>query len=106
TTGEVVATVEAEELFNRMAQAAWECADPGVQYDGTIQDWHTTPETGRISASNPCSEYMSLDDSSCNLASINLLKFLREDDSFDVESFTRLTELIITAMDISITFAD
>ena len=106
TTGEVVATVDAKDLFHRMARAAWECADPGIQYDGTIQDWHTNPETGRISASNPCSEYLSLDDSSCNLASINLLKFLREDDSFDVENFTRLTELIITAMDISITFAD
>ncbi|WP_150242851.1 vitamin B12-dependent ribonucleotide reductase [Nocardiopsis quinghaiensis] len=106
TTGEVVATVDAKDLFHRMAKAAWECADPGVQYDGTIQDWHTTPESGRISASNPCSEYMSLDDSSCNLASINLLKFLREDDTFDVERFTRLTELVITAMDISITFAD
>ncbi|MFD3683339.1 vitamin B12-dependent ribonucleotide reductase [Nocardiopsis sp. NPDC058631] len=106
TTGEVVATVDAKALFTRMATAAWECADPGIQYDGTIQDWHTNPETGRISASNPCSEYLSLDDSSCNLASINLLKFLREDDTFDVENFTRLTELIITAMDISITFAD
>ena len=106
TTGEVVATVDAKDLFQRMARAAWECADPGIQYDGTIQDWHTNPESGRISASNPCSEYLSLDDSSCNLASINLLKFLREDDSFDVENFTRLTELVITAMDISITFAD
>ncbi|QRN80331.1 MAG: vitamin B12-dependent ribonucleotide reductase, partial [Nocardiopsis sp. BM-2018] len=106
TTGEVIATVDARELFRRMAQAAWECADPGIQYDGTIQDWHTNPESGRISASNPCSEYLSLDDSSCNLASVNLLKFLREDDTFDVEGFTRLTELVITAMDISITFAD
>ncbi|PWV57483.1 vitamin B12-dependent ribonucleotide reductase [Nocardiopsis sp. L17-MgMaSL7] len=106
TTGEVIATVDAKELFHSMAAAAWECADPGIQYDGTIQDWHTNPETGRISASNPCSEYLSLDDSSCNLASINLLKFLREDDTFDVEGFTRLTELVITAMDISITFAD
>jgi ribonucleoside-diphosphate reductase alpha chain len=106
TTGEVVATVDAKDLFHRMARAAWECADPGIQYDGTIQDWHTNPETGRISASNPCSEYLSLDDSSCNLASINLLKFLREDDTFDVEKFTRLTELVITAMDVSITFAD
>ncbi|NYJ36915.1 vitamin B12-dependent ribonucleotide reductase [Nocardiopsis aegyptia] len=106
TTGEVVATVDAKDLFQRMARAAWECADPGIQYDGTIQDWHTNPETGRISASNPCSEYLSLDDSSCNLASINLLKFLREDDTFDVERFTRLTELVITAMDVSITFAD
>ncbi|WP_150253047.1 vitamin B12-dependent ribonucleotide reductase [Nocardiopsis deserti] len=106
TTGEVVATVDARELFQRMAKAAWECADPGIQYDGTIQDWHTTPESGRISASNPCSEYLHLDDSSCNLASINLLKFLREDDAFDVERFTALTELVITAMDVSITFAD
>ncbi|MFD6949970.1 ribonucleoside-diphosphate reductase [Nocardiopsis sp. TSRI0078] len=106
TTGEVVATVDAKDLFHRMARAAWECADPGLQYDGTIQDWHTTPESGRISASNPCSEYLHLDDSSCNLASINLLKFLRGDDTFDVENFTRLTELVITAMDISITFAD
>ncbi|WP_159942745.1 MULTISPECIES: vitamin B12-dependent ribonucleotide reductase [unclassified Nocardiopsis] len=106
TTGEVLATVDAKDLFHRMARAAWECADPGVQYDGTIQDWHTTPESGRISASNPCSEYLHLDDSSCNLASINLLKFLREDDTFDVVAFTRLTELVITAMDISITFAD
>ena len=106
TSGEVIATVDAKDLFQRMAKAAWECADPGIQYDGTIQDWHTNPETGRISASNPCSEYLSLDDSSCNLASINLLKFLREDDTFDVERFTRLTELVITAMDVSITFAD
>ncbi|TDQ48207.1 vitamin B12-dependent ribonucleotide reductase [Actinorugispora endophytica] len=105
-TGEVIATVDAKKLFRDMATAAWECADPGIQYDGTIQDWHTNPESGRISASNPCSEYMSLDDSSCNLASINLMKFLADDNSFDVERFERLTELIITAMDISITFAD
>ncbi|MEU3017516.1 vitamin B12-dependent ribonucleotide reductase [Nocardiopsis sp. NPDC007018] len=106
TTGEVIATVDARDLFHRMARAAWECADPGIQYDGTIQDWHTTPESGRITASNPCSEYLSLDDSSCNLASVNLLKFLREDDTFDAEGLTRLVELVITAMDVSITFAD
>lgn len=106
TTGEVLATVDAQELFRSMAKAAWECADPGLQYDGTIQDWHTNPETGRISASNPCSEYMSLDDSSCNLASLNLLEFLRDDNSFDTERFAKLTDLVITAMDISITFAD
>ncbi|PRX97368.1 vitamin B12-dependent ribonucleotide reductase [Allonocardiopsis opalescens] len=105
-TGEVIERVDAKKLFRRMAQAAWECADPGVQYDDTIQDWHTTPESGRISASNPCSEYVHLDNSSCNLASINLLKFLREDDSFDIDRFTRLVEFVITAMDISITFAD
>jgi ribonucleoside-diphosphate reductase alpha chain len=105
-TGEVIDEVDARELFRKMAKAAWECADPGVQYDDTINDWHTTPETGRITASNPCSEYVHLDNSSCNLASINLLKFLRDDNTFDVASFVKLTELIITAMDVSITFAD
>ncbi len=86
--------------------AAWECADPGLQYDDTINDWHTNPETGRITASNPCSEYMSLDNSSCNLASLNLLKFLKDDDTFDAELFAKAVEVIITAMDISICFAD
>jgi ribonucleoside-diphosphate reductase alpha chain len=105
-TGEPLETVAARELFRRMARAAWECADPGIQYDGTINDWHTCPESGRITASNPCSEYVHLDNSSCNLASINLLKFLRADDTFDVERFQQVTELIITAMDISICFAD
>jgi ribonucleoside-diphosphate reductase alpha chain len=105
-TGETVETVEAKSLFRKMAKAAWECADPGIQYDGTINDWHTCPESGRISASNPCSEYVHLDNSSCNLASINLLKFLRPDDTFDVERFRQLSELVITAMDISICFAD
>ena len=105
-SGEVIETVDAKELFRKMAQAAWECADPGIQYDDTINDWHTNPETGRITASNPCSEYMSLDNSSCNLASLNLMKFLREDDTFDADLFRRCVELIITAMDISISFAD
>jgi ribonucleoside-diphosphate reductase alpha chain len=105
-TGEVVERVDARELMRTMAQAAWACADPGIQYDGTINDWHTCPESGRISASNPCSEYIHLDNSSCNLASINLLKFLREDDTFDAARFKKMSELIITAMDISICFAD
>src|SRR5262249_47838798 len=105
-TGEVIETIDAKQLFRKMAQAAWECADPGIQYDDTINDWHTNPESGRITASNPCSEYLSLDNSSCNLASINLLKFLRDDDTFDAERFARMSELIITAMDISISFAD
>jgi|HubBroStandDraft_5_1064220.scaffolds.fasta_scaffold00634_5 ribonucleoside-diphosphate reductase alpha chain len=105
-TGDVVERVEAKALFRSLAQAAWACADPGIQYDGTINNWHTCPESGRISASNPCSEYVHLDNSSCNLASINLLKFLRDDDTFDADRFRRITELIITAMDISITFAD
>ena len=105
-TGEVVERIDARKLMRSMAQAAWECADPGIQYDGTINDWHTNPESGRISASNPCSEYIHLDNSSCNLASINLLKFLRDDDTFDAARFAKMTELIITAMDISISFAD
>ncbi|MER6178246.1 vitamin B12-dependent ribonucleotide reductase [Streptosporangium sp. NPDC001681] len=105
-TGEVIEKVDARSLFRKMGKAAWECADPGVQYDDTINDWHTSPETGRITASNPCSEYLHLDNSSCNLASINLLKFLRDDDTFDIANFVKITELIITAMDVSITFAD
>ena len=106
TTARVIETVDARELFGKIAKAAWECADPGIQYDDTINDWHTNPETGRITASNPCSEYMSLDNSSCNLASLNLLKFLRDDDTFDAATFQKVVELVITAMDISICFAD
>jgi ribonucleoside-diphosphate reductase alpha chain len=105
-TGEVIETVDARALFTKMSQAAWACADPGIQYDDTINDWHTNPETGRINASNPCSEYMSLDNSSCNLASINLMKFLKSDGSFDSKTFGKAAELIITSMDISICFAD
>ena len=105
-TGEVIESVDARTLFTKMAQAAWACADPGIQYDDTINDWHTNPETGRINASNPCSEYMSLDNSSCNLASLNLMKFLKSDGSFDAKTFGRACELIITSMDISICFAD
>jgi ribonucleoside-diphosphate reductase alpha chain len=105
-TGETIETVEAKGLFRQIAEAAWDCADPGLQYDDTINNWHTNPETGRITASNPCSEYLSLDNSSCNLASLNLLKFLKSDDTFDAEKFARMSELIITAMDISITFGE
>jgi len=105
-SNEVLETIDAKALFRQIAKAAWECADPGVQYDDTINDWHTNPETGRITASNPCSEYMSLDNTSCNLASLNLLKFLRDDNTFDSARFVKAIELIITAMDISICFAD
>jgi ribonucleoside-diphosphate reductase alpha chain len=105
-TGEVIETVDARTLWNKLATAAWECADPGIQYDDTINDWHTNPESGRITASNPCSEYMSLDNSSCNLASLNLMKFLRDDGTFDAKLFAKSVEIIITAMDISICFAD
>ena len=105
-SGEVIETVDATRLFRQMCEAAWACADPGIQYDDTINDWHTNPETGRITASNPCSEYMSLDNSSCNLASLNLLKFLKDDNTFDAATFAAVVELVITAMDISICFAD
>ncbi|WP_055584993.1 vitamin B12-dependent ribonucleotide reductase [Peterkaempfera griseoplana] len=111
-TGEVIETVDAKKLFRKMAEAAWACADPGIQYDSVINHWHTCPESGRINASNPCSEYMHLDNSSCNLASLNLMKFLRDDTAsnggqgFDAERFAKVVELVITAMDISICFAD
>ncbi|MGB2572064.1 vitamin B12-dependent ribonucleotide reductase [Micromonospora citrea] len=104
--GQTIETIDAKKLFRTIAQAAWECADPGLQYDDTINDWHTCPETGRITASNPCSEYLHLDNSSCNLASLNLMKFLRADGGFEVEKFVRSVEFVITAMDISICFAD
>ena len=102
----VIDTVQARELWTAMATAAWECADPGIQYDDTINDWHTNPETGRITASNPCSEYLSLDNSSCNLASLNLMKFLSPEGVFDAARFAKAVEFVITAMDISICFAD
>ncbi|MFI8185813.1 vitamin B12-dependent ribonucleotide reductase [Actinacidiphila glaucinigra] len=109
-TGEVIEEVDAKALFRRLAEAAWACADPGIQYDDVINHWHTTPETGRITASNPCSEYMHLDNSSCNLASLNLMKFLDDDGKgnqrFDAVRFAKVVELVITAMDISISFAD
>ncbi|MCG0285673.1 vitamin B12-dependent ribonucleotide reductase [Streptomyces sp. PSAA01] len=109
-TGEPIEEVDAKSLFRKMAEAAWACADPGIQYDDTINHWHTSPESGRITASNPCSEYMHLDNSSCNLASLNLMKFLQDDDTgnqrFDAERFAKVVELVITAMDISICFAD
>ncbi|PWR08801.1 vitamin B12-dependent ribonucleotide reductase [Micromonospora sicca] len=104
--GQTIETIDAKKLFRSISQAAWECADPGLQYDDTINDWHTCPETGRITASNPCSEYLHLDNSSCNLASLNLMKFLRADGGFEVEKFVKSVEFVITAMDISICFAD
>ena len=105
-TGDAIETVNARELFDKITTAAWECADPGIQYDDIINDWHTCPESGRINASNPCSEYMHLDNSSCNLASLNLMKFLNADGSFDSTRFGKAVEFVITAMDISICFAD
>jgi ribonucleoside-diphosphate reductase alpha chain len=105
-TGEMIEDVDAKKLFRSVATAAWECADPGIQYDGAINDWHTCPDSGRITASNPCSEYMHLDNSSCNLASLNLMKFVTEKGTFDAPLFVKAVEFVITAMDISICFAD
>jgi ribonucleoside-diphosphate reductase alpha chain len=106
TSGEPVRTVRARDVFRQIAEAAWECADPGLQFDTTINRWHTTPSAGRINASNPCSEYMHLDNSSCNLASLNLLKFLFDDGSFDVEGFRAAVEVVFTAQEILVGNAD
>jgi len=100
TTGEVVDTLQAAELWEMIGKAAWGCADPGVQYDSTINRWHTCPNTARINASNPCSEYMFLDNSACNLASLNLTKFLRDDCSFDVDGYRHAAEIFFLAQEI------
>ncbi len=100
TTGNVVDTYDAAHLWNKVAQAAWSCADPGVQYDTTINSWHTCPNTARINASNPCSEYMFLDDSACNLSSLNLTKFLNDDGTFDVEGYRHAADLFFIAQEI------
>jgi ribonucleoside-diphosphate reductase alpha chain len=105
TSGETVKTVDARELMNQIADAAWRCADPGVQYDTIINRWHTCPESGRINASNPCSEYMHVDDSACNLASLNLMKFRREDGSFDVEDFEHAVDVVFLAQEIVVGFS-
>jgi ribonucleoside-diphosphate reductase alpha chain len=98
--GRSVKTLPARELWREIAEAAWECADPGLQFDTTINHWHTTPNAGRINASNPCSEYMHLDNSACNLASLNLLRFLKDDNSFDVEAFRHAVEVLFMAQEI------
>ncbi len=102
----VVSTVRARDLWRQIARAAWECADPGLQFDTTINRWHTSPNTARINGSNPCSEYMHIDDSACNLASINLLQYLRDDASFDVEAFQATIEVLFTAQEIIVGAAD
>lgn len=106
TTGESVKRVKARHIWRQIAEAAWECADPGLQFDTTINDWHTTPNAGRINGSNPCSEYMHLDNSACNLASINLLKFLREDGTFDVDSFKHTVEVMFTGQEILVGYSE
>jgi ribonucleoside-diphosphate reductase alpha chain len=99
-TGKPVESYDARELLGQIAEAAWKCADPGVQYDSTINEWHTCPNSGRINASNPCSEYMHVDDSACNLASINLMKFRRADGTFDVDAFEHVVDVVILAQEI------
>lgn len=104
--GKTYKTVKARELFRQVAEAAWESADPGMQFDTTINDWHTTPKAGRINGSNPCSEYMHLDNSACNLASLNLLKFLREDGTFDVEAYKHTVDVIFLAQEILVGYSE
>jgi ribonucleoside-diphosphate reductase alpha chain len=105
TTGEVVDTLNAKDLWRQVAEAAWGCADPGVQYDSTINRWHTCPNTARINASNPCSEYMFLDDSACNLSSLNLTKFLRQDGSFDLDGYRHAVRVFFVAQEILVDFS-
>ena len=104
--GEIVKTVRARDLMRQISQATWECADPGMQFDTTINHWHTACNTGRINGSNPCSEYMHIDNSACNLASINLLKYLGDDLTFDVEAYKHTIEVIFTAQEILVGNAD
>lgn len=103
--GSVAKTVNATELWEKIGQAAWASADPGIQYDTTINDWHTCPQSGRINASNPCSEYMFLDDTACNLASLNLMQFRRADKSFDIEAFTHAVRLWTVTLEVSVLMA-
>ncbi len=105
-TSKSVKRLKARDLFRQIAEAAWECADPGMQFDTTVNRWHTTPNAGRINGSNPCSEYMHLDNSACNLASINLLKYLNEDGSFDVEAFKHTVELVFSAQEILVGYSE
>jgi ribonucleoside-diphosphate reductase alpha chain len=105
TDGSVVETVDARALLKDIAEASWQCADPGVQYDTTINAWHTSPNTGRINASNPCSEYMHVDDSACNLASLNLMKFRKDDGEFDVEMFEHAVDVVFLAQEIVVGYS-
>ena len=105
TDGTVVQSVDARQLMHDIAEASWRCADPGVQYDTTINAWHTVPNTGRINASNPCSEYMSIDDSACNLASLNLMKFRKEDGELNVEALEHAVDVVFTAQEIAVGYS-
>ncbi len=105
TTGEAIKELPARKLMGEIADAAWRCADPGVQYDTVINDWHTCPESGRINASNPCSEYMHVDDSACNLASLNLMRFRNEDGSFNTDDFVHAVDIVFLAQEILVGFS-
>ncbi|HVS59006.1 MAG TPA: vitamin B12-dependent ribonucleotide reductase [Candidatus Saccharimonadales bacterium] len=105
TTGKSVRTIKARDIWHQIAEAAWECADPGLQFDTTVNKWHTAPNAGRINGSNPCSEYMHLDNSACNLASINLLRYLRDDNSFAIDEFRHTVELVFTAQEILVGYS-
>src|SRR4029078_12897380 len=105
TDGSVGETVDARDLLRQIAEAAWRCADPGVQYDTTINAWHTSPNSGRINASNPCSEYMHLDNSACNLASLNLMKFRREDGEVDLEALQHAVDVVFLAQEIVVGYS-
>ncbi|MFM2180926.1 MAG: hypothetical protein RIR54_220, partial [Actinomycetota bacterium] len=104
--GRTIRTMKARDLWRQIATASWECADPGLQFDTTINKWHTAHAAGRINGSNPCSEYMHIDNSACNLASINLLKYLNDDDTFDVEAYRHTIEVVFTAQEILVGNAD
>jgi ribonucleoside-diphosphate reductase alpha chain len=106
TNDKAVQTIKARKLWRQIAEASWECADPGLQFDTTVNNWHTTPNAGRINGSNPCSEYMHLDNSACNLASINLLKYMNDDFSFDIEAFKHTVELMFTAQEILVGYSE
>ena len=106
TTGKVIETKSARDILRQISEAAWECADPGMQFDTTINKWHTTPNAGRIEGSNPCSEYMHLNNSACNLSSINLLKYLNDDFSFDIDAFKHTVEIMFTAQEILVGYSE
>ncbi len=106
STGETLETVKARGLLRELSEAAWACGDPGMQFDTTINDWHTCPQSGRINGSNPCSEYMHVDDSACNLASLNLMRFRRDDGELDTERFARAVDVVFTAQEILVGFTD
>jgi len=104
--GTALETVNARELLKDISQAAWECGDPGMQFDTTINDWHTSPASGRINGCNPCGEYQHIDDSACNLASLNLMRFVHTDGEFDVARFRQAVDIVFTAQEILVGFSD